>query len=92
MLFLTIGFYHPDITNIRDVFHYSLPYTAHCGKAVFKDEKYPNLDTLGKKFSWIHLTFLEVVLHRASVGDLSAWCDLVRTYLACLACLQINCF
>ena len=79
-------------SEVRSYFQLDSVVNAQCGKAVFKDEKYPNLDTLGKKFSWIHLTFLEVVLHRASVGDLSAWCDLVRTYLACLACLQINCF
>ena len=44
---------------------------ALCGKAVFKGQKSPILDTLGKTFSWIRLIFLEVVLQRASVRELS---------------------
>ena len=53
--------------------------------------KTPILDTSGEKFSWIRFTFLEVVLHRTSVRDLGACNDLVRTYLACLACPEMNC-
>jgi hypothetical protein len=37
-------------------------HTAQCGKAAFKGQEKPILDTSGQKFSWVRFTFLEVVL------------------------------
>ena len=77
------------VKDKRDVIHPVLASPIHqkvleCGPPIAlcgKGQETPILDTSGEKFSWIRFTFLEVVLHRASVRDLGAWSN-----------QEINCF
>ena len=53
---------------------------AQCGKAVFKGQETPILDTSREKFSWVCFAFLEVVLQLGfctEPGGMSGNCQII---------------